>query len=253
MKQPFRTGHRHQRGDFSTASRLTEDGDEIGVAAEAGDIVSHPLERGDDVEQAHAAREREVGSHRIAEIRVTEHIEPMIDGHDDDVVRLREAGAIENAAGAGAAGKSAAVQPHHHRAFASIVQAGREDVQHETVFALLSGRSGGDRSRVVPGLRRGGAEGERVAGTGPCDGPARRHEAILSAGGCAIRNALEHLHAVHDEAPDFASRRLRDGVSEVRGADKFQPRRKLRTRNRKARMFHEASSAGDVRHVRLLR
>ena len=120
MKQPFRAGHRHQRRDFSTASGLTEDGDEIGIAAEAGDIVAHPLERGDDVEQARAAREREVGSHRIAEIRVAEHIEPMIDGHDHDVVRVRETGAIENAAGAGAAGKSAAVQPDHHRAFASI-------------------------------------------------------------------------------------------------------------------------------------
>ena len=103
MEQPFALGHRHQRGDFSTTSRLTEDRDEIRVAAEAGDIVAHPLERGDDVEQARAARQREVGSHRIAEIRVTEHVEPMIDGHDDDVVRLREAGAVENAAGAGAA------------------------------------------------------------------------------------------------------------------------------------------------------
>ena len=103
MKQPFRTGHGHQRGDFSTAPRLTEDRHEIWVAAKADDIVAHPLERGDDVEQAHAARTREIGSHRIAEIRVTEHIEPMIDGHDDDVARVREGGAIENAAGAGAA------------------------------------------------------------------------------------------------------------------------------------------------------
>ena len=215
------------------------------IAAEAGDIVAHPLERGDDVEQARAARERKVGSHRIAEIGVAKHVEPMIDGHDHDVVRVRETGAVEDAAGAGAAGKSAAVQPDHHRAFASILQAGRVDVQHEAVFALLSGRSGGG-ARVAPGLRRGGAEGERVAGTGPRDGPTRRHEAILSAGGRAVRNALEHIHAVHDEAPDFPSRRFRDRVSEVRGADEFQPRRQRRPRNRQARMFHEASSAGDV-------
>jgi hypothetical protein len=50
MKQSFRAGHGHQRGDFSTASRLTEDRDELWIAAKAGDVVAHPLERGDDVE-----------------------------------------------------------------------------------------------------------------------------------------------------------------------------------------------------------
>ena len=170
MEQPFRARHRHQRRDFSAASGLTEDRDEIRIAAESVDVVAHPLERGDDVEQADAARQREVGTHRVAEIRVAEHVQPMIRCHDHDVVRVREAGAVENASGAGAARKSAAVQPHHHRPLASVVQTRREDIQHETVFALLSGRSGGGRAGVVAGLRRGGAECERVARTGPRGG-----------------------------------------------------------------------------------
>lgn len=50
---------------------------------------------------ARTLRAREVGTHRIAEIRVTKHIKPMIDGHADDVASLRKGGAIENPAGAG--------------------------------------------------------------------------------------------------------------------------------------------------------
>ena len=76
---PLALGHRHQRRDFSAAARLPEDRDEIRIAAEAVDVVAHPLERRDDVEHAGAAGQREVGSHRLAEIGVAEHVQPVID------------------------------------------------------------------------------------------------------------------------------------------------------------------------------
>ena len=48
-------------------------------------------------------------------------------------------------------------------------------------------------------------------------------------------------------AADFAD------VFEIRGADESSPRRKLRAGKRQARVCDEASSAGDMRHVRLPR
>ena len=116
---------------------------------------------------------------------------------------------------------------------------GCEDVQHETVFALLSGRSGGSRAGVVAALRRGRTECERIARTGPRDRLDGRHEAILSAGGSAVRNALEHLDAVDHHAANFSGRRVPDRGFEILGVHKPFPRRKLRTREKKGRLLRE--------------
>jgi len=61
-------------------------------------------------------------------------------GNDDDgVVRAGEAGAVDNPAGAGAGREPAAVQPDDHRTLAAVLQAWREHIQQQTVFALRRG------------------------------------------------------------------------------------------------------------------
>ena len=79
---------------------------------------------------------RVVGAPRLAEIRVPEHVQPMIERHDDGVVRAGEAGTVDNAAGAGASREPAAVQPDEYRTLAAVLQAWREHIQHQAVFAL---------------------------------------------------------------------------------------------------------------------
>src|SRR6266566_410913 len=50
-KQTFGAGHRQQRGGTHPASRLAEDSDVIRIAAEGRDVLLHPCEGGDLVEQ----------------------------------------------------------------------------------------------------------------------------------------------------------------------------------------------------------
>ena len=57
--KPRAAGSAEQRADAVRARRLAEDRDVVGIAAEPGDAVAHPLERGDLVEDARVARARE--------------------------------------------------------------------------------------------------------------------------------------------------------------------------------------------------
>ena len=55
-EEPGRPRHGQQRGDRSAARRLAEDRHPVRVAAEGPDVVPHPLQRGDLVEQAPVGR-----------------------------------------------------------------------------------------------------------------------------------------------------------------------------------------------------
>jgi len=82
---------------------LAEDGDETRIAAELLDVVAHPLERSDDVQHSGAAGKRKVGFRPLSDVRVSEHVQPMVDRDDHDVVGEREPCAIDDAARTGAA------------------------------------------------------------------------------------------------------------------------------------------------------
>ena len=89
-EQPLGTRHGKQRADAQRPGRLAEDRDVAGIAAEGGDILPHPRERGDLVEQA------EVGapSSPVAEIEESVGADPVIDGHADDAVAGEAAAVI---------------------------------------------------------------------------------------------------------------------------------------------------------------
>ena len=85
MEQPLRRRHRQQRRDLPAAAGLTEDRHRARIAAELRDVVAHPVERCDDVEHADVAGRRELRAAGFAERREAEHVQAVIDRHDDDV------------------------------------------------------------------------------------------------------------------------------------------------------------------------
>ena len=67
MKQATRLRHREQSTDAHAASRLTEDCDIGGIAAELGDIVADPFERGDLIEDPFVAGSGNLSVGQIAQ------------------------------------------------------------------------------------------------------------------------------------------------------------------------------------------
>ena len=91
---PLRGGHRHQRGDLASAAGLAEDRDQIGITAEARDIVANPLESGDNVQHAGGAGEGEIRAGLLREVGESEDVEAVVDGDDDDILGSGEAGSV---------------------------------------------------------------------------------------------------------------------------------------------------------------
>ena len=86
----MRFGHRHQRGALRAAARLPEDRDAARVAAELLDVVAHPAQREDEVEDADVAGVGELVAAELRQIEVPERVETMVDGDDDDVATAAE-------------------------------------------------------------------------------------------------------------------------------------------------------------------
>ena len=104
-EQALGPGHGQERADAHGAGRLAEDRDVGRVAAEGRDVVAHPLERGDLVEQAEV---------RIAVGEVEEALgaDAVVDRHADDAV-AGEAAAVVGRAGPDL--EHAARDPDHDR------------------------------------------------------------------------------------------------------------------------------------------
>ena len=84
----------------------------FGIAAERLDVVAHPLERRDLVEQAGVrGRARSADAPRSQE---AERAEPVVDRDDDHVAAPRERCAVVDRLRAGADHEGAAVDPDHH-------------------------------------------------------------------------------------------------------------------------------------------
>ncbi len=94
VEQPFGGRHREQRRDLAAAAGLAEHGHVAGVAAELRDVRPHPGKRVHDVEHAHGARLRERLAAELGQRREAEHVQAMIDRHDDHVAAAREIRAV---------------------------------------------------------------------------------------------------------------------------------------------------------------
>ena len=90
VEQSLRGRHRQQRGHLSSATRLPEDHHRVRIAAELGDVVAHPAQRGDDVHHADVAGRGELLTAGFLERREAEDVEAVIDGDDDHVTAARQ-------------------------------------------------------------------------------------------------------------------------------------------------------------------
>src|SRR5258708_12926732 len=99
--------HREQRSDAHAASRLAKDGDVLRITTEGSDILLHPDEGRDLVEQA------EVGA-LVTQVEEAVHAETVVDGHADHSV-AGEATPIIVGHGTKPVRKSTAMNPDHDR------------------------------------------------------------------------------------------------------------------------------------------
>ena len=212
MEQPARRRHRHHGRRLTAAARLAEDRDAIRIAAEALDVVLHPLQRRDQVLHADVRRACPLLAAQAGEMQEAEDVEPVIDGDDDDVFLLREIRAVVEQVVAGAGREAAAVHPHHDGPRA-VVERRREHVDGEAVLALrrlaIQRRDDGRRLFAVGIHRRGPRDLEVILDARPRGRFLRRHEAVRAARRRAVRHAPELLHAVLEQAAHAAVLRLR--------------------------------------------
>src|SRR6266496_3864408 len=100
-------GHRHQRGDAHPARRLAKDRDVRGITTEGGDVLLHPGECGDLIEQT------EVGN-AVSQEEEAIGSETIVEGDADDSI-AGETRAIIGWHGSRSVGKGAPMNPDHDR------------------------------------------------------------------------------------------------------------------------------------------
>lgn len=141
-EEPACTGTHEQRRDEVRPRRLTEHGHAARIAAEGADLVTHPFEGGDDVEQSAVVR-------RVVEGAETLDAEAVVDRHEHDAV-AREGRAVVHGLARRPVAERPAVHPHHDRkprlGRIELARRARPDVEVEAVVA-------GDR-RVVEQVRK---------------------------------------------------------------------------------------------------
>src|SRR4030042_627515 len=106
-EEPLGTGHGKQHGHAHRPCRFAKNSDLAGIATKGGDIVPHPLEGGDLVEQA------SVGV-SLTEIKKALGTDPIIDGHTYDAVAGETTAAIPGGCPRSVIFKHAARNPYHH-------------------------------------------------------------------------------------------------------------------------------------------
>src|SRR5262249_13131527 len=176
-------------------ARLAEDQYLVRIAAEDADVVTHPLQRGHEVLLPSVGGVCEIRSTDFGQIKIAQRVQPVIDGHRDDVLTQRQSRAVIAGRAARALIKTAAVDPDHDGTLAPVIDSTSPDVEVETVFAGIAsvGRPKDAEklslllaARTVR-LRRVMTEFKRVAHASPRFGRLWRHEAIRAASRRAIR------------------------------------------------------------------
>src|SRR6059058_141009 len=108
LEQPLGTGHGQQRADAHPSSRLAKDGDVAGIATEGGDILLHPLEGSDLVEQAAVGVSLAQGEKALG-------TDPIVDGDADDAAAGEMTAVIPGRRTSCVILKQTASNPDHHR------------------------------------------------------------------------------------------------------------------------------------------
>ncbi len=172
--------------DDGGPGRLAEERDVVRVTAERGDVLPHPAQRGDDVEQAAVGR-------GPGEVEEPGDAEPVVDGDQDDAV-TGEGGTVVHGGPCRAGDESSAVDEHHHGQ-AALRGGGRPHVDGEVVLAAAPAGAevGGhvDAAEPALGLRRVGAGHGGVPYTVPGLVRLRRREPVGAHGRGGVGDVQE--------------------------------------------------------------
>ena len=115
VEEALRRRHVHHADDFAAAAGLPEDHHVAGVAAEALDVVVHPLQRHDQIGRAGVAGVRVLRTIG-RQIERAEDVQPVVHADDHDVAELAERAAVVGVRlHRGAVREAAAVHPDHDR------------------------------------------------------------------------------------------------------------------------------------------
>ncbi len=114
VEQAVGPGHGQHRGHFAAAAGLPEDHHPVGVAAEALDILPHPLQGCGDVQHAGVARAGELRAQDLAQIGVAQDVQAVGDVDHHHLAAPGQLAAVVARVGARTGGVAAAMQPDHH-------------------------------------------------------------------------------------------------------------------------------------------
>ena len=134
MKEPARDRRGQVVAHRVGAGALAKDRDVRGVATEGGDVLLHPAQRSDLVEEGVVAAEVEwrLGAERRMR-QEAEGAEAIIERDQHDAGAC-ESGAVVDRRPAGSVGQRSTVNPDHHRAAVTRRGGRRPDVEGQAVF-----------------------------------------------------------------------------------------------------------------------
>src|SRR5690606_8839285 len=166
-------------------------GDVLRIAAERGDVIAHPFQGLDLIEQRKVMHhalffplQRRMG--KKAEVSET-----VIDRYHHRAA-LRQRPAVIRRQPASAEGKSSAVQPDHYRKRIGASH-WRPDVKVQAVFRELAGIAPAQLLTAFAALPAGGGERRRRTHAIPARGGTRGAPAPRANRGCRIGNAAPHM------------------------------------------------------------
>src|SRR6266851_878071 len=186
--------HREQRSDAHAASRLAKDGDVLRITTEGSDILLHPDEGRDLVEQA------EVGA-LVTQVEEAVHAETVVDGHADHSV-AGEATAIIIGYGTRPVRKSTAMNPDHDGQ-PDPAEVRGPDIEVQAVLAFDDWlREKGVERRKIRRFWHRRAITERFAHAIPWLGWARRLKTIGAERRGRIGDPFEGSHSFNHAPPN---------------------------------------------------
>src|SRR5436190_8074013 len=101
MKHSLCCRHCQQRRHLASSAGLAEDRHRVRISAELRDVLAHPFERVNDIEDSDVTGLRKLGSAEVAKKCEAEYIDAMIDRDHDHVAATREMCAFSHRRGTG--------------------------------------------------------------------------------------------------------------------------------------------------------
>ena len=191
MEQSSRKRRSHQRQHAARTGRLAKYGDVLRIAAERGNVIAHPFQGLDLIEQRKVMHHAFFFPLKRRMGKKAEVSETVINCHHHRAA-LRQRPAVIRRQTASAECKSSAVQPDHHRKRIGAYD-WRPDVKVQAVFRELARIAAAQLLTAFAALPAGGGERRRRTHAIPACRGAWGAPAPRANRRCRIRNATPHM------------------------------------------------------------